>query len=296
MPSGLGVLSAAFFIVGETAGVGVLSLPQAITFCQSTGFILMGIMCGLSCYTAVELGNCWIIVRKHYADCAPGAVVREPYPLIAEKCFGKPGRYFIAVCIDLVLFGACVVFIVLAGTLLSQIFVNFLNLNITFCLFMPIFALLLTPITWFGSPKDFAIVALFASLGTIIACFIMVVDTFWAIPLVPQSERGYIAPMDPNDFFMSIGTIAFAFSGHPCFPTIINDMKYPAKFNISAMVGYARMQFLVLLFEHISSSKFIIGVRELESERTADTSFSKLVIQGTAGLYYETNSRTSFKK
>ncbi len=246
--SGLGIFTAAFFIVGTCAGVGIFSLPQAITFCQSSGFILLLVFCGLSCYTGVVLANCWLIVSKHYQDCAPGTIIRKPYPIIAEKCFGKPGRYFIAIYIDIILFGVSVVFTVLAGTLISGILTSFLKWNISFCFLMPIFAIISTPLTWFGSPKDFAHVAFIASMGTLIACFIIFVDNLRAIPKIDSSERGKIDPIVPSHFFMALGTIAFSFSSHSVLLTVQNDMKNPKRFFISAIISYSSIQFCWLTY------------------------------------------------
>lgn len=79
----------------------MLALPQAVANTGWIGFVLLGVFAAASCATGALLGRCWTETQRQYADCAPGVVVREPYPTMGQKCFGRWARYTIAICIDL---------------------------------------------------------------------------------------------------------------------------------------------------------------------------------------------------
>merc|ERR1712080_571424 len=85
---GLGIVTAAIFLSGEMAGSGVLALPAAFL---GTGGILGMILIVLftlnAGFSGTRLGLCWIMLEERYEEFR--GEVRDPYPAIAEKAFGK---------------------------------------------------------------------------------------------------------------------------------------------------------------------------------------------------------------
>ena len=232
----------------------VLALPYAVANTGWIGFVLLGVFATLSCATGALLGRCWSVAQAHYADCAPGVLVREPYPTLGYKCFGQWARVTIALCIDLTyvyadacnsnsnsnltehmdnmpmfacrLFGAAIVFLVLSSTLLHTALERLLPASLappSFCLLMPVVAALLVPLAWLGTPKDFWPLALGAGGATALAIVLLFAQTLRAVPHVEASERGLVRAPDVHRFLLAIGTLMFAFSGHPAFPTYAPD-------------------------------------------------------------------------
>ena len=88
---GLGVLIAALFIVGETAGTGILAMPEAVAGLGWTGAFVIIICCLVAAITGINLGKCWLIVEERYPE-YQNVKVRSPYPIIGFKAMGKFGR------------------------------------------------------------------------------------------------------------------------------------------------------------------------------------------------------------
>ena len=64
-------------------------------------------------------------------------------------------RWLVSISIFVTLFGACVVYLILIGQNLVSIFSAFGVTSVSFCIWLIIIAAVLTPFTWFGTPKDF---------------------------------------------------------------------------------------------------------------------------------------------
>jgi solute carrier family 32 (vesicular inhibitory amino acid transporter) len=43
----------------------------------------------------------------------------------------------------------------------------------------------------------------------------------------------------PANYFLALGTLLFAYGGHPAFPTVQHDMRRPQDFNKSSMAAFA---------------------------------------------------------
>ena len=171
--TGLGVLTAAFFLAGEMAGSGVLALPSALLSTGGvTGLALIILFSINSCYSGTRLGLCWIMLEERYEEFR--GQVRDPYPAIGEKAAGKFGRIVSVVCITLTLYGGGCVFIVLISQLLQSLFLA-AGFKLSLCIWMVIVAGGLTPLTWMGTPKDFWPIAVGALITTMIACLLIVV-------------------------------------------------------------------------------------------------------------------------
>ena len=63
-------------------------------------------------------------------------------------------RYAVSFCMDLSLFGATVVVLILASQNVMSLF-RALNIDISFCYWCIVLAAVLAPVSWLGSPKDF---------------------------------------------------------------------------------------------------------------------------------------------
>ncbi|KAK6629041.1 hypothetical protein RUM43_002858 [Polyplax serrata] len=231
---GLSVISAAVFIAGEMAGSGVLALSRAAIDAGWIGLILVIVFCINAGYAGSRLGVCWEILEERYLDYRQP--VRNPYATIAYRAVGTWGRKLVSFCIQFTLFGAGTVYLLLAAQIVKDLLDDYMETFGT-CIWFLIIALILLPAMWLGSPKDFWLVGVGALLTTAIACVLiftqMVLDGFNKQDASKSKVHGF------HDFFISFGTILFAFGGASTFPTIQNDMVNKEKFSKSVFIAFS---------------------------------------------------------
>nr|XP_039263906.1 amino acid transporter AVT1C-like [Styela clava] len=240
---GLGIFTAAVFIVGTICGTGVQTIPQAIVYCGYIGPVIV-VACGvLSCYTGTLLGRCWTILRTRYPEYESERIT-DPYPTIAYRAGGKVAEIATRVCIDITLFGSDTVFMLLISENLSNLITNLGHHQFSICYLMLIITAVITPLTWFGTPKDFWQGGIIGAVTSIVASFFILGSLITAIPDNPNPQHA-----DPqwSLFFSALGTILYAYSGASCFPTIQVDMKEPNKFPVSAVLGIITVMLVYLL-------------------------------------------------
>ncbi|XP_022112040.1 amino acid transporter AVT1E-like [Acanthaster planci] len=227
---GLTILTAAVFIVGEMAGGGILSLPDALKSAGWSGILLLIFCAFLSAYTGIVLGRSWQILKDRFPFYREH--IRYPYPAIGFEAMGKAGRYAVTLCVNLTLFSVTTVFL-LVSSQLFQTLLQMAEVNISFCAWVPIIAAVLCPLTWLGTPKDFWPIAAGAAVSTGLACILIFAQEMEDLgPTVSHPSPTF------QSFFTAFGAILFAFGGHAIFPTVQHDMKDTRKFHWTVLVAY----------------------------------------------------------
>lgn len=74
---GLSLITAALFIVGETAGTGVLALPAAVAGTGWFGIFIIVFCCFAAGFTGIFLGKSWILVENLYPETRTGPKVKS---------------------------------------------------------------------------------------------------------------------------------------------------------------------------------------------------------------------------
>ncbi|XP_049818819.1 uncharacterized protein LOC109600018 [Aethina tumida] len=246
---GLGVLSTSIFIAGEMAGSGVLALPKAIVNCGFIGLLLLVIFCINAAYGGIKLGNCWQIIEERYPEHRKST--RNPYAVIGWKAFGNFGSVLVSYSIRITLFGAGTVYILLAAQIFQELFDTILPV-VSSCSYFLIIAILLIPPMWLASPKEFNFVGIGALLTTVGACILF----FYQIVLDGNAKPTPVRKIhDFNDFFLSFGTLLFAFGGASTFPTIQNDMKDKNKFSTCVIIAFS---VILVLYLPISAGGYYV--------------------------------------
>ncbi|CAH0546045.1 unnamed protein product [Brassicogethes aeneus] len=238
---GLGLFSATVFVAGEMAGSGVLALPKAVVNCGFIGLILLLVFCGNAAYGGIKLGHCWQIIEERYPEHRKST--RNPYAVIADKAVGNFGSYLVSHCIRITLFGAGTVYILLAAQIFQELFANVLPV-MSSCSYFLIIATLLVPPMWLASPKEFHYVGVGALFTTIIACILFFIQIIFDGTL--ESNKPIHRVHGFKDFFLSFGTLLFAFGGASTFPTIQNDMRNKKQFSTCVLVASGVILFLYL--------------------------------------------------
>ena len=75
-------------------------------------------------FVGTRLGYCWLMVEEDNPEFKT-TKCRDPYPTIADKAFGKFGRYFSTLCIIGVQYGTGVGFLILCAKFADNILVYF---------------------------------------------------------------------------------------------------------------------------------------------------------------------------
>ncbi|CAI5446061.1 unnamed protein product [Caenorhabditis angaria] len=231
---GFSWLMGAVFIVGETAGGGMIALPYAVTSTGLVGGIILLMLCALfSLYTALELSWTWKIMHNQWEEYREHC--RQPYAEIAYRAIGPKSRSLIATILCLAQIGFATVLILLAAKNLSLLLHFFFSIDINQCYLILIVGIFVWPLTMLKSPMHFWQVALFSAGSSTIAVILVAIGMIHDFPTcstdVPHN------PIDLAKATMSFGTFVFAFGGHATLPTIQHDMKKPAHFIYSIFLA-----------------------------------------------------------
>lgn len=181
---GLGVITAAVFIVGEMSGTGVLSLPKAMEQSNWAGLALILGCCALSGYCGIRLSSCWMMILEKNPSLKEG--VRDPFSVIAFEAAGKFGRILVEIASYVQLFGVAVIFLLIAAHNFASLFSSF---YFHFCDWTIAITVLMLPIAMFGTPKDFWPIAVGAMVFTGLACIL----------IFSQSMKQITEPLPPNN-------------------------------------------------------------------------------------------------
>nr|NP_001299049.1 amino acid transporter ANTL3-like [Papilio xuthus]BAM18069.1 vesicular inhibitory amino acid transporter [Papilio xuthus] len=235
--SGLSVNQAALLVAGEMAGSGVLALPRALVKTGWIGVPIIILMAAMAAFSGRRLGDCWSIIEGR--DPEMRSRKRNPYAIIADQALGKTWSAAVPLAIIVSLFGAAVVYLLLAAQIIEAVVLPLVP-TVTFCLWYLIVAGAMTPLMLFATPKDFSFMGVIAFISTIVACVLYFIQMMNDIkPFVFRwGIHGF------QDFFLAFGTIMFAFGGASTFPTIQNDMVDKSKFGKS--IHYSFLAILAL--------------------------------------------------
>ncbi|CAF2552187.1 unnamed protein product [Rotaria sp. Silwood2] len=219
---GLTVFTAAIFITGEMAGTGLLALPKAMDQAGWYGLISTFVLCILSGYSGMKLGDCWTMLREInpvYSE--EGS--RSPFQVIATEGAGRIGNQ------------TGVVFLLLAAQNLQSLFDAF-HAHLPVCVWIIIVAALLLVPCWLGTPKDSWPIAIIAMVCTAVACLVITISI---LVHYRTSERFEPSEITFKSFSFSMGTMFFAWGGSAMFPTIQVDMRQPHRFHVAVIIAYS---------------------------------------------------------
>ncbi|CAF0814545.1 unnamed protein product [Rotaria sp. Silwood1] len=234
---GLTVFTAAIFITGEMAGTGLLALPKAMDQAGWYGLISTFVLCFLSGYSGIKLGDCWTMLREMnpvYSE--EGS--RSPFQVIATEGAGRIGKYVLIFVIYFQLLGARtirVVFLLLAAQNLQSLF-DGIHAHLPVCIWILIVAAVLLGPCWLGTPKDSWPIAIGAMVCTAIACVFITISILMHYRTI---ERYNPSSITFKSFSFSMGTMFFAWGGSAMFPTIQVDMRQPHRFHLAVIIAYS---------------------------------------------------------
>ncbi|XP_076890373.1 amino acid transporter AVT1I-like [Bidens hawaiensis] len=238
--------------VNTLSGVGILSVPYALSKGGWLSLMLLLLVAVLCFYTGLLLRRCM--------DSDP---LIKSYPDIGHMAFGQKGRALVSTFLYLELFFVAVEFLIMEGDNLHKLFpkesfVVFGNKIGGKQGFVLLTAVVVLPTTWLRSLGVLA----YVSAGGVMASLVLVLAVFCggAFGGIGFHERGEL--WNWSGMSTAISLFTFCYCGHAVFPTICNSMKDKSQFPkvlvvcfILSTISYGSMSiFGYLMFgEHLTS-------------------------------------------
>ncbi|CAN6248310.1 unnamed protein product [Urochloa humidicola] len=215
-----GFLKTCFNGINALSGIGLLSIPYALSQGGWSSLAIFLAIAAICCYTGILLQRCM--------DASP---LVSTYPDIGALAFGRRGRLVVAAFMYLELYLVAVDFLILEGDNLHKLFpvggfrVGSLHVGAKQG-FVLAATLAVLPTTWFSSLGVLAYAAAGGALASVVLVAAVVwVGVFDGVGFHQQGRLVHWAGM-PS----AISLYSFCFSGHAVFPMIYNGMKDRKKF------------------------------------------------------------------
>ncbi|VDM92600.1 unnamed protein product [Litomosoides sigmodontis] len=226
---GLGWIVAAFFIVADVVGGGIVAMPVA--------FLQTGIALSPRELTFQSYHWCIISDCDNNIFCLHGLFTwpKLDYHAEAMAYLSQSLSKTAARIVYLTMFGTSVVFILLSSKILQNFLASFFDANISLCYLLCVVAIAIMPLTYLKSPADFWLAVLVAMMCTMLA--VLLIGLGISIDIDACISEAHYPKASVSGAVVSLGTFLFAFSGHQVFPTIQHDMHRPADFSKSIILG-----------------------------------------------------------
>ncbi|KAH9414476.1 hypothetical protein DERP_014620 [Dermatophagoides pteronyssinus] len=230
---GFSVITATFFIVGELAGGGLLSLPHAISLASWYGIpiIFFAAICGS--IAGYYLAKSWMILEQHFPEYRH-SLTRKPFATIGHYAYGKWMGIFVSILMNVTNTCATTVFILFTSDLLSQLTKSFIGYDI--CQWIPITSVIFLIPILFGSPIDFWPIAYGATLSTTIGSILLIISL--AIQVKRHGTSNEFQIQNFENFSSCFGIAFYAFGGAAAFPSFQNDMRDKNQFSKAVIFGF----------------------------------------------------------
>ncbi|KAL0538893.1 hypothetical protein IC582_023061 [Cucumis melo] len=225
--------------INALSGVGILSIPFALSQGGWVSLILLLMVSIICCYTASLLTHCM--------DANP-LMVRS-YPDIGGLAFGYKGRILVSVFVYLELYLVAVEFLILEGDNLEKLFPSsspLFGLKIGSLdqvdhermmnykkMYMILSAVLILPTTWVKNLGSLA----YVSFGGVLASIVLVLCVGWigatdhGFGFNQRSYNDHHRVLNLHGLPTTISLFVFCYCGHSVFPMLCNSMKNRTQFS-----------------------------------------------------------------
>ncbi|CAO2179338.1 unnamed protein product [Urochloa humidicola] len=212
-------------LTNAVSGIGVLSMPYAVSQGGWLSLALFALVGALCCYTGTLIERCM------RAD--PDAI--RSYPDIGEFAFGPTCRRTIAFFMYVELYLVAISFLVLEGDkLFPGAAVEFLGYRLQGKqLFIALAAAVVLPTTWL---KNLDVLAYVSAVG-LVASAALTASLVWAGVAETGFHRSNTTVLNVSGLPTSLGLYFVCFTGHAVFPTIYSSMRNNKHFSKVLLVS-----------------------------------------------------------
>ncbi|KAI3452301.1 hypothetical protein Pfo_008966 [Paulownia fortunei] len=202
------------------SGVGILSIPYAISSGGWLSLILFFLIAGCTFYTGLLIQRCM--------DMDPNI---RSYPDIGDRAFGAKGRALVSIAMNIELYLVATGFLILEGDNLHNLFPN-VEYELGGLViggrqsFIFIVGLIMLPTVWLDNMSILS----YVSASGVIASFVLIGSIFWAGAFdgIGFHEKGTL--LNCNGIPTAVSLFAFCYCAHPVFPTLYTSMRNQKKF------------------------------------------------------------------
>ncbi|MCO5592947.1 hypothetical protein L7F22_046951 [Adiantum nelumboides] len=247
-------ISAVLNGVNMLAGVGILSMPYAVSQGGWAGLCCLLTFAAICCYTGVLLRRC--------LDLHPRV---SGYPDVGQAAFGRLGRLVVSGLLYCELFAVAIEFLILEGDNLSQL-ISFNGVNLGFFRlsseksFVILSAAVMLPTVWL---RDLSMLS-YLSAGGVLACLVVLFAVAWTgIFEVGFTNHGQM--LNLQGFPIAVGLYAFCYCGHAVFPNIYGSMREKGKFSQVLIVCFI---VCTLIYGGIAVLGFLMFGDDIKSQVT----------------------------
>ena len=248
------MVTATFFVIGNILGAGLVAIPYGAKLAGWLSIPFFVFIPIITCCCGVLLAKSVnMTVANDRRD-----VSREPYPQLAKEAVGNKTRKFVVVTLYCGQIMSCLVFLLLAGEILSKLIpfhFGGLSSHNELRVWISITIGFIIPFNLLGSPKDFWGIALVATVTSVVTAIFMC--TCLGMVHYNNVVQAHTPPLDIENVFASFGIIVFSFSGVGIFPTVQGDMKEPDKFPKVVVIGFTTLS--VVYVSVALTAFFVLG-------------------------------------
>ncbi|CAI0448015.1 unnamed protein product [Linum tenue] len=265
-PKGTTFLRTCFNGLNALSGVGILSIPFALSQGGWLSLALLLLVAVLCFYTGLLLKRCM-----------DSDLHIRTYPDIGERAFGYKGRALVSIFLYMELYLVAVEFLILEGDNLDKLFphtafrIGSLEIGGKEA-FILLSGLVILPTTWL---KSLGVLA-YVSVGGVLASIVLAVCVFWvgAVDGVGFHESGRILRLEGLPTAISLFT--FCYCGHAVFPTLCNSMKDRTQFSKVLLVCFVVS---TLSYGSMAVMGYLMYGEHLKSQVTLNLPIAKISSQ-----------------
>jgi vesicular inhibitory amino acid transporter len=208
-------------LISWGSGVGLLSIPYALSEGGWLSLVLLLAVAMVCCYTGLLLRRCM----------AASPAVRG-YPDIGALAFGAKGRLAVSAFLYAELYLVAIGFLILEGDNLDKLFPG-TSLAVGGLvvsgkqLFVVVVAVVILPTTWL---RSLAVLA-YVSASGVLASVVVVFCVLWAAVFDGVGFHGKGRMLNVSGLPTALGLYTFCYCGHAIFPTLCNSMQEKDKFS-----------------------------------------------------------------
>ncbi|XP_047946122.1 amino acid transporter AVT1J-like isoform X1 [Salvia hispanica] len=224
VPGSTSFFKTCFNGVNALSGVGILSVPYALSSGGWLSLILLFLIAGCTYYTSILIKRCMDLDTN----------IRS-YPDIGERAFGSTGRMFVAVTMNMELYLVATGFVILEGDNLQNLFPAFGGDFVTGKqAFVLIIGLIVLPTVWLD---NMAILSYISATG-VVASFLLIASVLWSAVFdgIGFQEQGTM--FQSRGIPTAISLYAFCYCAHPVFPTLYTSMRNQKQFSKVLLVCF----------------------------------------------------------
>lgn len=204
------------------SGVGMLSIPYAVSSGGWLSLIVFVVIAECSLYTGLLIKRCM--------DMDPSI---RTYPDIGDRAFGPKGRALVSIAMNIELYLVATAFLILEGDNLHNLFPS-VECQIGGLFiggrqgFIFVVGLIMLPTVWLDS---MTILSYISATG-VVSSFLLICSIFWVGAFdsdIGFHEKGTL--LNFQGIPRAISLYAFCYCAHPVFPTLYTSMRTQKKFS-----------------------------------------------------------------